>query len=105
MTGQARAPSGLPVNPPLFKNIRRGGGTSPRSPCGSYAYGGLLELSWISPCSQQSWNIGIDEDAQTVANFLKFYNPSPIVGSIGALALKEVSQKHKLQILSINDPM
>ena len=31
----------------------------------------------------QSWSIGMDEDAQTVANFLKFYNPSIVGGSLG----------------------
>ena len=35
-------------------------------------------------CMQgQSWSIGMDEGVQTVANFLKFYNPSLIGGSIG----------------------
>ena len=54
----------------------------------------------------------MDKDAQTVANFLKFYNPSVVSGSlaIGAhiINIGEVSQKEKLRIDSYhtcNDPM
>ena len=31
----------------------------------------------------QSWSIGMESNAQTVANFLKFYSPSIIGGSLG----------------------
>ena len=36
----------------------------------------------------------MDKDAQTVANFLKFYNPSIVGGSLGS-HIGEVSQKEK----------
>ena len=45
----------------------------------------------------QSWSIGMNKDAQTVANFLKFYNPSIVGGSLGS-HIGEVSQKEKIQI-------
>ena len=46
----------------------------------------------------QSWSIGMDKDAQTVANFLKFYNPSIIGGSLGS-HIGEVSHtEDKLKI-------
>jgi hypothetical protein len=41
----------------------------------------------------------MDVDAQTVANFLKFYNPSIVGESLGSHIIGEVSQKAKLQIL------
>ena len=51
--------------------------------------------SHCATCMQgQSWSMGMDEGAQTVANFLKFYNPSIIGGSLGQ-HLTEVSTTHK----------
>ena len=48
----------------------------------------------------------MNKDAQTVANFLKFYNPSIVGGSLGS-HIGEVSQKEKITnlFLSCNDLM
>jgi hypothetical protein len=47
----------------------------------------------------KSWSIGMDADVQTMANLLKFYNPSLIL-SVEALHgshIGEVSQKEHLK--------
>jgi hypothetical protein len=42
----------------------------------------------------------MDADAQTVANFLKFYNPSIVGGSLGS-HIGEVSQKEHFKDINL----
>ena len=61
---------------------------------GTLSYVSLAVCHYATCMQGQSWSIGMDEGAQTVANFLKFYNPSVTGGSLGQ-HLSEVSAMHE----------